>query len=301
MSQQSVHARTWNLPDTEESQHVIDAVGIKVLCHLGEPTLPPLVAVLCHCLPVVGWETPVLACGTEGIGWCSGLPVKMEQVRSSPGFHTCAADADGDVALEPYAHLVGMGRSFPQLLVEQVLHKGVIAGFAVPVLHQCTYFSSLIGRVLWPLGVVAGAILVAQQAESAVGQKPVLIVGVECVVFLFCLYALAFLGIECMQVVMFERVDRLVIHLCHCVEFGGTCFHLAHECLLGQSWQLSQVGIHGMERVDADGAVGVTVAPGVALGGVVDGQQLYRMHPGFGSQVGSHCQVAHITASLASL
>ena len=35
MSQQSVHARTWNLPDTEESQHVIDAVGNDVFTITG--------------------------------------------------------------------------------------------------------------------------------------------------------------------------------------------------------------------------------------------------------------------------
>ena len=63
MSQQSRFGCLWNLPDAEEAQDMVDAVGIEIARHHLQAALPPSVAVLGHRLPVVGREAPVLSLG----------------------------------------------------------------------------------------------------------------------------------------------------------------------------------------------------------------------------------------------
>ena len=79
-----------DLPDAEESQHMVYAVGIEVLCHLAESSHPPLAAVLQHLVPVVGGEAPVLPVGRERVGRCSCLSVQVEVLRLHPGLHAVA-------------------------------------------------------------------------------------------------------------------------------------------------------------------------------------------------------------------
>ena len=66
------------LPYAEETQDVVDAVGIEILGHLAETRFPPDVSVFLHFVPVVGGQEPVLAQNREVIGWCSGLTVQVE-------------------------------------------------------------------------------------------------------------------------------------------------------------------------------------------------------------------------------
>ena len=90
----------WNLPNAEEAQDVVNAVGGKVFCHFAETFLPPLVVVLLHYIPIVCGETPVLSVGRECIGRCTGLSVHIEIVGLNPGFHTIAADAYGNISFK---------------------------------------------------------------------------------------------------------------------------------------------------------------------------------------------------------
>ena len=55
---------------------------------------------MCHCLPVVGWEPPVLACGAESIGWCSGLSVKVEQVTDNNGLSAVKLTFDSGILFD---------------------------------------------------------------------------------------------------------------------------------------------------------------------------------------------------------
>ena len=61
LSEQAMHAMHWDFPDTEEAEHVVDAVSIKELRHILEAAGPPLASVLQHLIPVVGRESPVLS------------------------------------------------------------------------------------------------------------------------------------------------------------------------------------------------------------------------------------------------
>ncbi len=80
-SQQSVYGIHRYLPYSEETKHVVDAVGVEVLSHLAETCLPPGKTVLVHLLPVVGRESPVLSEHREIIGRSTGLAIHVEQTR----------------------------------------------------------------------------------------------------------------------------------------------------------------------------------------------------------------------------
>ena len=109
LAEQSVYGMVGNLPNAEEAQNVVDAVGREILGHLGEAAAPPAVVVLFHDLPVVGGESPVLSVDREIVGGSAGLSVEMEIMRFYPCFHAGAADADGDVPFQQDAFLARVG------------------------------------------------------------------------------------------------------------------------------------------------------------------------------------------------
>ena len=61
MSHKAEHLIGRHLPDPEKSQNMVDAVCVEIFRHLGEPFLPPAVAIFSHPCPIIGREAPVLA------------------------------------------------------------------------------------------------------------------------------------------------------------------------------------------------------------------------------------------------
>ena len=112
-----------NLPDTEETEYVVDAIGIEIFSHLAEAAYPPAAAVFEHSIPVVGGEAPVLSVYGEGIGRCTGLTVQVEVFRFYPGLYAVTADADGDITLQDDLVLPGVGMGSAHLLVEVELDE----------------------------------------------------------------------------------------------------------------------------------------------------------------------------------
>ena len=41
LAEQSVHGVDGNLPNAEEAKHMVDAVSVEILCHLGKASYPP--------------------------------------------------------------------------------------------------------------------------------------------------------------------------------------------------------------------------------------------------------------------
>ena len=131
LAQESVNRVGRNLPDAEEAEDVVDAVGREVLLHLAEALEPPLEAVLEHGIPVVGGEAPVLTIGRERIGRSACRTVHIEVERLDPSLDRGAADADGDVTLEDDIVLTGIGRCIEQLDVQLVLYIVVEANLMI--------------------------------------------------------------------------------------------------------------------------------------------------------------------------
>ena len=121
MSLQPRLGRFWNLPNAEEAQDMVDAVGAEIAGHHLQAALPPSITVLGHRFPVVGWEAPVLTLGGEVVGRGTNLHVKVKQVGMRFHIHSRWIHTNGDVAFQKQALVVqGLGR-LAQLLVAVVL------------------------------------------------------------------------------------------------------------------------------------------------------------------------------------
>ena len=102
LAQQSVYGMHRDFPNAEETQDVVDTVGIEVFRHLAETLHPPGITVFFHYVPVVSREAPVLTVHGEVIGWCARLSVQVEVVGFCPRFYAVAADADRNVTFQYY-------------------------------------------------------------------------------------------------------------------------------------------------------------------------------------------------------
>ena len=89
-----------NLPDTEPTDHMVDAESIEIAAHMTQAALPPGIVVLFHGFPVVGGETPVLPFCRKEIGRRSCGRIEVEQFRMEEGVGAVAAYPDGQVSLE---------------------------------------------------------------------------------------------------------------------------------------------------------------------------------------------------------
>ena len=108
LSGQTVNAVDRYLPDAEESEYVVDAIGIEEMRHILEATCPPLAAVLQHLVPIVCRESPVLSVHGEIVGRCSSLSVEVEVFGFHPHVATVSVHSDRDVALQYYSLLLGI-------------------------------------------------------------------------------------------------------------------------------------------------------------------------------------------------
>lgn len=110
-----------NLPNAEEAENVVDAIGGEIGRHLCKTLFPPPIVVTAHRLPVVGGETPVLSVDGKGIGRRTGLAVEVKQVGFCPRLDRTGGDTDGDVALQHYIVLLSIGTDCRELCVQDVL------------------------------------------------------------------------------------------------------------------------------------------------------------------------------------
>ncbi len=261
-----------NLPDAEEAQHVVYAVGVEVLGHLAETAHPPLAAVAEHLVPVVGGESPVLSVLAEGVGGCSGLSVHVEVAWLGQHVHAVAVHADGYVALQYDMLLPGVLVGGVHLLVQVELH----------VVPEC--------------GIVA---VVA--AEAGVWLQPLLVLLHEGLVGLGAARAGALLCVELAQVLHLGAEHALIVYLRQRVQLLPQLLVVLAALLVLQRGQLPQVHVLRVQGIDADGVVGVAVLPGARGVGVVDGQYLQDALSGLGTPVHHQLQVAEVAHAEAAL
>ena len=125
LAQQSVYGMHRDFPNAEETQDVVDTVGIEVFRHLAETLHPPGITVFLHYVPVVSREAPVLTVHGEVIGWCARLSVQVEVVGFCPRFYAVAADADRNVTFQYYTIGSCVFRCSQQLQVQVELDEEV--------------------------------------------------------------------------------------------------------------------------------------------------------------------------------
>ena len=287
-----------NLPDTEEAEYVVDAIGIKIFSHLAEAAYPPAAAVFEHCIPVVGGEAPVLSVYGEIIGRRTSLTVQVEVLRLHPSLHTVTADADGDVTLQDHTVLTGVGVSGTHLLVEVELHEIPEGHLFIDLgggLCHCLTFAIRQFMMVGPLLEGGSAVEVAVVAEGSIGHQPGLVLVEELLEGLALQDGLTLLLVERPQILQLRIVHPLVVDLRQGVQFQSECLELRLQRLVLQGGQLAEVGILGMECIDADRVIGIGVLPGVGHVRVVDGQHLQHALLRLGTPVHHQLQVAEVT------
>ena len=283
---------------------MVYAVGIEVFCHFVETLHPPGIAVFLHDIPVVGGKAPVLPVHGEIIGRCAGLAVQVEVVGFLPGFHTVAADADGDVAFQHYAVGARMLRGGKQLPVQvelDVIIDGYvrIVGGVRPA--QCLYLFGIVGGILGPLVEIRGLVGITQVAEDGIWLQPFLVGLVEITECIRGQHLFPFLLEDEVEVFPLCLVHSFVVHGGQGIQFLLAFVEFGHHLLVLQAAQLLQVGVHGMEGIDGDATVRVGVCPGMRHGSVVDGQNLHRLLIGGNCPVNHALQVAEIAYTEAFL
>ena len=182
LSEQSMYAVCRNVPYTEETEHVVDAVSVEILSHIAESAHPPLASVSKHTVPVVRRESPVLSVGSESIWWRTCLSVKVEVVRFEPHVASCTVDTDRYVTLENYAASHSVFVCDTHLLVEHKLHiveEGKLLVCLSARIRQLSTFGFSPFTMTGPGIEVGCAISVAQIAVLCVWHEPALVVAEE--------------------------------------------------------------------------------------------------------------------------
>ncbi len=243
------------LPDTEESQHVVYAVGIEILVHVLEASHPPLAAVLEHGIPVICREAPVLSVDREVIWRCSRLVAAVEVLRFLPHITAVGMHADRYVALQNDALTACILMRRTHLAGEQILYEIVICRLLIYLGARvkkrravCLVPCIMVG----PAGEVGGMILITHHAIHGVRHKPLLLLLKPCLEVLTAQHCCPLLSEELAQVLLLGTVDTLIVYHRQGVEFLAQGLKLCHARSIAERRQLAQVHILRMQGEDAD-------------------------------------------------
>ena len=167
--------RHGNLPNAEEAEHVVDAIGVEEMTHVLESAHPPSTVVAEHLVPVVCGEAPVLAILSKVIWRRTGLTVHVEVLRLHPYIATHAAHADGDITLQDDTLLAGMVVNVLHLRLQHKLHVVVEGNLLICFragIGECLAIGLIPSLVAFPLREINSACLVTQQTILGVWHQP---------------------------------------------------------------------------------------------------------------------------------
>ena len=283
ITEQAMHGIERNLPYAEESEDMVDTVGVEILRHLAEAVLPPLEAILGHSVPVVGREAPVLAQDREVIRWCAGLAVHVEETRRAPGVDAEPADADRYVALEHDAMRVIA--CLAELAVQMILQEIMEVDLAAVRVDEGLDAGVVIDGILTPLRVVGSVVFLAEHAPRGVGEEPVLVTGHELLIVLAALSRAEILCEELAQILEFCVVDALIVDSLEHIELDADLLVVREALLILKGADSVGSQVHRVKRESRVGLVGIGVNPGAEHRGVVDGEDLKNLLSRLGAPV----------------
>mmetsp|Transcript_22400 Transcript_22400/g.38674 ORF Transcript_22400/g.38674 Transcript_22400/m.38674 type:complete len:246 (-) Transcript_22400:1711-2448(-) len=110
-----------NFPNTEKAQNMINAESMKISRHVAQACLPPVVAILGHDLPGIGWESPILTHLCKIIRRRTSLHLETEQLWIYPRIRAISVHTNGKISFEHHGMLRGILGCFRQLLVQMEL------------------------------------------------------------------------------------------------------------------------------------------------------------------------------------
>ncbi len=160
------------------------------------------------------------------------------------------------------------------LLVEVVLYVAYVVYFRGVCGHNLVEHGLRVACVVAPAEEVGSAVLVAESAESCVGEQPVAVAlhkSLE-VGAVECRFAVLNENLAC--VFVFGFVHALVVYFLESVQLACEFVVVLAAALVFECTQLGYAQVHGVQGKGGVGVVGVRVDPCVGHGGVVDRQEL---------------------------
>ena len=228
MSAESPNILFAHLPDTEETEDVVHTIGIEIVLHLTEAALPPTEVILCHLIPVIGRESPVLSACIEVIGRCTCGCIEVEELRINSSIDRVRRDADRYITLHRHTDRVSVRYSVCQLLVRMELEE-LIEIFGL---------------------------FVAFGEESGIGLQPLVILCLEGLVFFGAEEGIFVLLVEGFKEDHLGVIDVLVVRNREGVQFGflRLVFLFHRRC---EATHQFDIDVYRMEREDGHGVIGV--------------------------------------------
>ena len=297
MPQQTMYRVGRNLPYPEESQHVVDTIGIEILGHLTETTHPPTATVLEHDLPIISRKAPVLAVDRKIIGRRTGLAIQIKVVRLHPSFHTVATDTYGNVSLQNDSLRTGIIGSRQQLFMQAELYIIIVRNFLVGRsgrTAKSTYVFRPVFRILRPCVEIGRPETVAQHAKRRIGHQPIFVPLEKSLKTFGGQHFFTLTTEHGMQIFLLQGTYRLVVHLGQSIQSRPPLFVFRHFLFVRKLRQLAQIDILGMERINGNTIIWIRVQPILMNSRVVHGQQLNDAHPGKHRPIDHSFQVAEI-------
>ena len=123
LSQQTMNSVQRYFPYTEETKHMIYAVGIKIVCHILKTAHPPQTAILKHFIPVICWKAPVLTIYTKIIRWSTCLTIKIEIARFCPHITSITVYTYWDIPFQNHSLRTGILMHSLHLCAKNILHE----------------------------------------------------------------------------------------------------------------------------------------------------------------------------------
>ena len=280
------NARSFGLrngPDAEESQHMVNTVGMIELAGLIQAATPPFKVILFNDVPAVRGETPVLAAVAEHVRRSACAVIQREVLAVSPDIGAVFVNQDRNVTLDTDSHSRNFGDSCTELLFGLELHPGLEQVVLFKFLPKL--FDILGSRVTvsFPVLPTSFVVLGLQRAIDAIGLGPSIVIDPAQKHLVFFQVIVAVVK-NLAEDKTFPGRNIVVINLSVFLEFGLTLLNFIF--VFRRTFNRLHVDKHRVQGKSTAGTVGARFGTRVVHRQKLDNIEIAKSRPtGKGNQV----------------
>ena len=263
-----------NLPYPEETENMVNTIGIEIFSHLAESVFPPFKPVASHLLPIVGREAPVLTEHGEVIRRSTGLAIHVEKSRRLPGVCAETADSDWNVTFQHNTLAMSIIPGLSELAVQMILQEINIFETLLMRLRKIIHFLVGIIGIFSPESIVGILIHLAQYAPCGIRTQPIFVFKNEFLVIGTLACGLSLLCEEFAQILLLAVVHLLVVHILESIELCGKRMIIIAPLFALQRPYFPEIEEHRMECKSGIRLVRIRIDPGAGHRCVVHRQKL---------------------------
>ena len=161
-----------NGPNAEESEHVVNAVGVIELASLSQTAAPPAKVIGFENVPAVSREAPVLATVAEHVRRCTRAVGKRKILAVKPHVGAVFVDEDRHVALQAEPEFGDFVHSGGKLAFGSVLHPSLEQHVPVVLHPKLVDIGSGGVLELFPVFPASFVVLRLERTVDAIGLDP---------------------------------------------------------------------------------------------------------------------------------